>query len=228
MVDLAPGPACTGFGWDLHYEPIAVEDIEDAGDEDATGAVPHHTHPAVNAPWAPPGRYTVRLTVGGTTVTQPLTLRLDPRVHTPAAGLRQLADLSREMYDGARAAHAAYQRARGLLAQIDDQGGAELDAFKRELEAVAPAPPPRPRFFRRRGPAGPPTLSGASEAMMSAAMAMQGADLTPTAGQVAACRRAQADGDAVMGRWKALSTTGLEAVNAKRRGAGKPALTLPR
>jgi photosystem II stability/assembly factor-like uncharacterized protein len=214
--------------WDLHYQPIAVQNIDEAGDEEATGAVPHRTYPAVEAPWAPPGRYTVRLTAGGKTITQPLTLKLDPRIKTPAAGLRQLAGLSREMYDGAIATHDAYRRARALLAEIDRAGGSELDAFKQQVEAVAPPPDTRPRFFRRRGPAGPPTLSSASEDLMGAAMAMQGADRTPTAAQVAACSRARAASADVMKRWAALSAGGLAAVNAKRRQAGQPPLTLPK
>ena len=54
----------------------------------AGGAVPHRTYPSVAAPWAAPGAYTVRLTVDGKQYTQPLTLRLDPRVKTPAACAR--------------------------------------------------------------------------------------------------------------------------------------------
>ncbi len=98
------------FSWDLRYQPIGPEPRAAGG---ATGAVPEHTFPPATTPWAPPGRYTVRLTVNGQTYTQPLTLKLDPRVQTPVADLAHVADLSREMYDGAVAAHAAYERARG-------------------------------------------------------------------------------------------------------------------
>ena len=38
----------------------------------AAGAVPHRTYPSVNAPWAPPGSYTVRLTIDGKSYTQPI------------------------------------------------------------------------------------------------------------------------------------------------------------
>jgi hypothetical protein len=43
-----------------------------------------------------------------------------------------------------------------------------------------------------------------SDALMAAAMAMQGADIAPTANQIAACRRASASYRAVMARWSAL------------------------
>ena len=113
----------------------SVED-PDAGDEGATGAVPHRTYDQPYAPWAPPGSYTVRLTVDGKAYTQPLTLRLDPRVKTPAAGLAQLASLTREMYDAAVAAHAAYDEARALVARLE---ASETSALKAQVDSLAPA-----------------------------------------------------------------------------------------
>ena len=74
--------------WDLHYQPVGDDHDEEL---EATGAVPGRTYPAASAPWAPPGKYRVRLTVNGKSYEQPLTLRLDPRVKTPAAGLAKLA-----------------------------------------------------------------------------------------------------------------------------------------
>jgi len=190
--------------WDLRYQPLAST-VPGAGAEvDATGAVPYRSRHAADAPWAPPGAYTVRLTVNGKSYTQPLTLRLDPRVKTPAAGLAQLASLSREMYDGAAATYAAYLQARALIARVGTAGGASAGAFRAQLEALAPAPAPIRRGFGTPAPAGPPTLESASSAMMAAAMAMQGADVTPTADEVAACARARAEGSAVLKRWNAL------------------------
>jgi hypothetical protein len=40
--------------------------------------------------------------------------------------------------------------------------------------------------------------------LMAAAMAMQGADVAPTANQIAACRRASASYRSVMAEWSAL------------------------
>ncbi|HEV8197682.1 MAG TPA: hypothetical protein VGP87_13640, partial [Gemmatimonadales bacterium] len=213
--------------WDLRFEPFPPADIEDAGDEGATGAVPHHTYPEDNAPWAPPGVYTVRLTANGKSVTQPMTLRLDPRVKTPAPGLTQLATLSRQMYDGAVATREANTNARVLVALLEKLSGPDAEAFKVRVESLAPAPARggRPRFFGR-GPAGPPTLESASTALLAAAMAMQGADVAPTSAQVAACDRARAQAAEVMARWTTLKTTGLAAFNAKRK-AGQTPIIVP-
>ena len=137
------------FSWDLHFDPIGDEARGRGGDGDATGAVPHRTYPTVNAPWAPPGAYTVRLTVDGKTYTQPITLPLDPRVKTPAAGLAQLATLSREMYDGAVATHAAYVEARALVGRSTRRraGRRGVQGAGRFARAGAGA---RPAGFRRR------------------------------------------------------------------------------
>jgi hypothetical protein len=56
---------------------------------------------------------------------------------------------------------------------------------------------------------------------------MQGADVTPTAGQEAAVAKARADASASLARWNRLSTTGLAALNAKRKAAGLPGVELP-
>src|SRR6266540_2302525 len=121
------------FSWDMRYQPIGEVNLRAAGDVEATGAVPHRSEHTPTAPWAPPGRYTVRLTVNGKPYTQPLTLRLDPRVKTPAAGLRQLAALTREMYDAAARTRAAYREARAL---VDSLSG----AMRAQVESIAPAP----------------------------------------------------------------------------------------
>jgi photosystem II stability/assembly factor-like uncharacterized protein len=213
------------FSWDLHFDPIGERGPRGEGG----AAVPHRTYPSVFAPWAPPGAYTVRLTVNGKSFTQPLTLRLDPRVETAAADLQQLAALSREMYDAAVAAHAAYAQARALSARLDRAGGEDAAAFKARLDSLAPAPRPAPRGFGffRRGPSGPPTLESLSGTLLGAAMAMQGADVAPTAGQVAACDSARVQSRRLMSRWTTLETTGLAGLNAKRRAAGLPAVQRP-
>ena len=108
------------FTWDLHYDPIPPEDIADNGDEEATGAVPGRTYETINAPWAPPGQYTVRLTVNGTRYTQPITVRMDPRVKTPAAPHWHRSRRCRvtcgkgshETYDANRSARALFRRPR--------------------------------------------------------------------------------------------------------------------
>lgn len=224
---IATGAGAHRASWDLRFDPIGGP-VEQSG-EDATGAVPHHTYPVVNAPWAPAGSYTVRLTANGRSYTQPLTLRLDPRVETPVAALTRLASLSRELYEQAKTTHADYLQARSLSAALDKSSGGDIEAFKAQVDSVAPAPTRGGRGFGRRGGAAnaQPTLESASNAFIAAAMAMQDADVAPTASQVASADRARAQASTVRARWTALRTSGLVALNAKRKAAGQPAILIP-
>jgi hypothetical protein len=225
--------------WDLRYQPLAEGGGRGGG---GGNAIPHRTYPGVNAPWAPTGTYTVRLSANGKTYTQPLTLHLDPRVKTPAPALATLTSLTREMYDGARAAHTAAEQARALATKLEGVDGAEATKLKADLTALAPPAPAGGggRGFGGRGggggaggrgggaPAAPPSLDAVSTSMIAAAMAMQGAEVAPTAREVAAVTEARRQSAAVMAQWTKASTVDLAAVNAKRKAAGQPAIELPK
>ncbi len=212
--------------WDLHFDPVGANG---GGGEGGEGAVPHRTYDTPNSPWAPAGEYTVRLTVGGRSYTQPLTLRLDPRVTTPPAALAQLATLSREMYDRSRMSHAEYVQARALVAELEKLKGTDVDAFRAQVESLAPAPVTGRRAFGGRGGAVTPAanLSSVTSALTAAAMGMQGADVAPTAMEIDASERAGAQLSDVMSRWNTLKTTGLAAFNARRKAAGESTVKLP-
>jgi hypothetical protein len=150
----------------------------------------------------------VRLVADGKTYTQPLKLVLDPRVTTPASVMAQVATLSREMYDGAVALRAAYVSARTMSDRLTSAGDA---ALKSQIDSIAPPPTrgARQGFGFRPAPSGPPTLESVRAAMMAAAMAMQDADVAPTARQVDAVAKARAQYRDVMARWSALASRRL-------------------
>jgi photosystem II stability/assembly factor-like uncharacterized protein len=216
--------------WDLRYQPLA----DGAGR--GGNAIPHRTYPAATAPWAPPGAYHVRLSAGGKSYMQPLALHLDPRVQTSALALSTLATLTREMYGGAKAARTAAEDARALSAKLAGIEGADLAAIKEQLTALAPPSPAGGRAgFAGRGAgpgggrgvgrgaaSGPVTLDAVSAAMLAAAMAMQGAEMAPTARDVAAVAEARRQSAAVMARWRKVTRVDLPAINAKRKAAGQP------
>jgi photosystem II stability/assembly factor-like uncharacterized protein len=194
------------FSWDLKFDPVSPADLMPAGDEDATGAVPGRTYPNYNVPWVPPGSYTVRLTVDGVTKTQPIVVRLDPRVRIAPEALTQLNTLSTALYRDAVAAHRAFNEARELAAKLGSRSGAAVDTVKGDLEALAPSGVQRNvRLLRRRGgAAATPSLEAVSNALQAAAMAMQAAEVAPTAAQVAAADAARAQARTVMARWTAV------------------------
>jgi hypothetical protein len=82
------------FVWDLHYPPpTGVPRTY------PIAATPHDTASEPKGPWIVPGTYTARLTVDGKSYTQPLTVRMDPRVKSGAAALQQQFALSKRLYD---------------------------------------------------------------------------------------------------------------------------------
>ena len=88
---------------------------------------------SANAPWASPGTYTVRLTVNGASYSQPLTLKLDPRVKTSAMDLATLYKLTDEMYFGAVNLRALADKAKALQAQLENRAGLDLRELVRAL-----------------------------------------------------------------------------------------------
>src|SRR6185437_16496930 len=105
------------FSWDMHYDPLPGVAAGGRGGGGANGAVPHRTYTSVNSPWAAPGAYSLRLTANGQSVTQPITLKMDPRVKvTPEVA--QIFTLTTRMENDAASAAAAYKDARALAEKV--------------------------------------------------------------------------------------------------------------
>src|SRR4029453_10719677 len=173
-------------------------------------AVPGRTYPNYNVPWVPPGTYTVRLTVEGRTITQPIAGHLDPRVQISPVTLTRLNTLSTALYWEAVAAHRAFNEATAMAKALDARSGAEIDALKGELEVLAPTGLQRNVRLIRRRPGGPatPSLEALSNTLQAAAMAMQAAEAAPTAVQIAGADAARAQAKPVMARWAAVQGKG--------------------
>src|SRR5262249_32978387 len=65
-----------------------------------------------------PGSYTVKLTVNGKTLSQPLTVKMDPRVKTDANGLSRQLELSIQAYNGMMKSFSIVEDIRKLRNQI--------------------------------------------------------------------------------------------------------------
>jgi hypothetical protein len=234
---LAPLPSSAGMHrvtWDLHYEPLDGGGRL-GGPTLPIAAIPHNTVPAPTTPWVNPGQYTVKLAVNGRTYSQPITVKQDPRVKTPALALQQIYTLSKATYYGALDARKASKQAQDLRDQIaklrPQATGAAADALAaldRKVEALEPpAVADAAGSAGRDGRGAPPalptdTLSGASALLAGVMNLLQGADVRPTTVQVNAIANARATASRVMARWTAITSVDLVALNAKLKAAGLP------
>jgi len=103
--------------------------------------------------WAPPGNYTVALTVDGKTYTQPLTIAPDPRVNLPMAAYVDQAALGREIEALRAAVAAALDEAEKFIAnpetnEADRKRAAEIsDVNSPEMWWLAPRSTSSLRFL---------------------------------------------------------------------------------
>jgi hypothetical protein len=205
------------FMWDLHFQPLA-------GGGGRGGlpmaAVIHNTAQPPNSPWVMPGNYTVKLTANGKTITQTLTVKMDPRVKTPLSGLTEQFTLSKQLYSGAVEAQAVLQQLREMRAQIkqlqERAGQGTVSQALAAFDQKAAALEGTTGFgFGGGGGGTPDTLAAMGGALSSLMGLLQGADVAPTSQLAAAVAdRLQALAK-VMERWNALRTHDLEAMNAK-------------
>jgi photosystem II stability/assembly factor-like uncharacterized protein len=205
------------FWWDMHYDPIAGGGGggRGGGGGGANGAVPHRTYASVNSPWVPPGTYTVRLRANGQTLTQPITIAMDPRVKiTPE--VQQIFTWTTRMEDNTSSAAASYKEARELMAKLKAQPqSAGSDELVKALEAIAPEEAAAPAGGGGRGGRGgggeaaepvAANLATIGAQLVAAVQGMQAAEMAPTAAELKACDQQQAAYANLMAKWTALKS----------------------
>jgi photosystem II stability/assembly factor-like uncharacterized protein len=104
------------FVWDLHYAPP-----DSLNHEFPISAIYRNTPELPLGVIALPGRYVVKLTVNGKSQEQPLTLRMDPRIKTPAAELRAQFALETGAVRGMNQSFKLLARVRSVHEQISER-----------------------------------------------------------------------------------------------------------
>jgi hypothetical protein len=161
------------FVWDLHYPPPPGPQSY------PIAATPHNTAPEPKGPWVPPGTYAIKLTAGGKTYTQPLVVRMDPRVKVAPIALQQQFTLSKRLYD-------ALVKVQEVLPKIteahDRAQAAGNTAAAQKLAALAGAGTPgRGRGGRGASSSSQPALTTiATELSALYSLSQDGSGLPPT------------------------------------------------
>jgi photosystem II stability/assembly factor-like uncharacterized protein len=218
---LSATPGMHRFVWDLTYERPAVLNTAYP-----IAAVLHDTPREPRGPWALPGRYTVRLTAGGHTFAQPLTVRMDPRVKTPMADLQQQFATAQRLTDEIRRDSVALAQVRALRAELRaarERGGASvadaissLDAKAAALEGAGGGG----RGGRGGGPAS--SFSSINGELATLYGIVHGSDRAPTTQALAAVAGVQRQLASLLASWSQLQAKDVPAVSAQLERAGLP------
>jgi photosystem II stability/assembly factor-like uncharacterized protein len=217
-----PPPTSAGahrFAWDLHY--ALPRELTSASSFRNSGA------------WAPPGRYTVRLTAAGTTRSQSLLVAKDPRISASDADLLAEFQLVREV-QAERVRIAAAQRQAAALrkqaAALDSKtprpAAEELASFEKRIEEIAgpSGPPSVEELFGQ--PAGPQkSLRRLATILARFQSAVESADAAPTADAVAGWSHHHQEVSDSLAAWKELLESGLPRLNRSLESAGLSPLT---
>ncbi|MEY2559437.1 MAG: hypothetical protein QOE34_2862 [Verrucomicrobiota bacterium] len=202
------------FLWDMHYAPVAGVEPEYP-----MAAVAHNTAPGATSPWVMPGDYSVGLMVNGKSYSQPLAVKIDPRVKTSTADLVQQFELSKILYE-IRPALETVNKGLGRLStetgKAKERAGqnpvtAQLDALSKKLQELAGPPGRRARTelsLDLLGKLG--TLFGN----------IQEVDAAPTPIIRAAVADLQRESQSVIERWRAIEEQDVPALNQQLEAAG--------
>jgi len=211
-------PATVGLHrwvWDLHGTPP-----DSLRHGYPIAAVPHATPRMPEGPNALPGVYTVKLTADGRQLTAPLTVKMDPRVKTPPAGLeqqyeaeKQLARIIARTTDAIREARSAQEQIDKLTPNATGTLTEHLAALQKKIKAAVGSgggfgpPPAEPGLTSVNGDAS--TMYGE----------IGGPDAAPTVAQAAATAKLAREFPAVMERWNKLKSGEVAAVNRELKAA---------
>ncbi len=216
---LEPPSAAAGmhrFVWDLH-NALPEELVR-----------PTSTRSA--GPWAPPGRYVVRLTVAGKTATQPLLVARDPRLPSSVTDLDLVRqhELARDIQAerirvavGLRQSDALRKQIAALRGPAGGNAASALDAFLKEVNRAA-GPPillPGEEFFDTEEVA-PATLRRLSFSLSGLQSAVESADAAPTPDAVTGFAERRKLANEGLARWQDLLASDLPKANKSLEAAG--------
>jgi Zn-dependent oligopeptidase len=128
----------------------------------------------------------VRLTADGQSQSQPITIKLDPRVKI-TSDVQQIFTLTTQIENAAQNASSAEKEARAAIEKVKSRPqSAGNEALIKKLEQVAP------------------DLTSISSQLVAAVMPIQSSEMPPTAAELQACKKQQAAYAALMVKWSAL------------------------
>ncbi|MEO8440235.1 MAG: glycoside hydrolase [Spartobacteria bacterium] len=207
------------FYWDLHGTPLS-----DTKAEYPMTAIYGKTAPQPTGPWSLPGNYTVVLTTDGKSFTQPLTVKMDPRLKVTEAELTKQFELSKRLQDlraELQPIGKSYERLMSELKKARERGRGNADeaiaGLRKKLEEFA-----NPAAVR----AGDTLELDVLNKVVKLFGDLQQVDAGPTPQQEVACGDLQRVTHSVLEKWKSIPAE-VTGVNTQLQAAGLELLRLP-
>ncbi len=222
---LSTRPGMHRFVWDLHYPP--PDSLEH---EYPISAIYHDTPRTPLGPTVMPGKYSVKLTVNGTTYTQPLMIKMDPRVMTTQGGLRQQFELETKINEAMRRDYETLQQVRSLRRQLENliekvrQG--QLKETVSALESKAAELEGNEGGYGRTflSTAGGRSLARLNAGLNTLLAAVDSADAAPTTQAVSTFSDLNNALDQQLARWDVIKSKDVPELNLKLKRFGLPRL----
>jgi photosystem II stability/assembly factor-like uncharacterized protein len=211
------------FVWDVRY--AAPKSLSHGY---PISAILHDTPLEPQGPWALPGRYTVKLTVSGKTLMQPLELKMDPRVTSTPAELAQQFSLQKSAAAGMDESFEILEELRSVRGQIADRIGKANGELKAKLidfdqKAAALEGAAVPGFFgtplNGKQPENFSTLNQRFGRILAIA---DSADVAPTSPTDAVARELEGALKESSDGWNDLKTSQINALNQLLDGEKLP------
>ncbi len=209
--------------WDLHYPAP-----DSTRHEYPIAAIPHDTPRYPLGPNVLPGTYKVRLTVDGKSFTAPLTVKMDPRVKTSAAGLQKkfsaetrMAKIVTESSQALAQGAALRQQLENANKQANGQTKDAIEAFEKKLNALLGS---QPGFLAP--PSSQSTLTRTNGQASTLYQEVWQVDAEPTASQMDALASTERDATDVLARWKEIQSSDLPNLNRSLHQANLPEVEL--
>ena len=144
-----------------------------------------------------PGKYQVRLTAGGKSLTQPVEVVMDPRIRTSSADLQKQFALEMKIYNSIQQSNQALAQIRDFLKQSN------LDeAVATKASAIAGIQ--RPGAQEAGGEGNHPTLTRVNGMLARLAGVVESADAAPTTQAAKAVDDALAQLQSLLGQWESV------------------------
>ncbi len=172
-----------------------------------------------------PGEYKIKFTANGKSFSQSLTIKMDPRVTTPAAGLAKMFEVSHGCYEGITKIRAAQNEIKNLREQLKLLTSTEVAGLEKKLTELEGRSSGIDAFG---GSSREPGFAGLSTNFLGLMNMVEGADVAPTTQAIAASDDVQKSLSALLTRWEEIKTKDLKSLNDELRKAGKPIISLNR